>query len=79
MQNMTAGFNESDGFSVVGVPGMSCGEFRDGCRRHRTRISKVIVNSVRNNVQVLQADNTLVSHAGKTNGGIDREQEGRKS
>jgi hypothetical protein len=60
MQNMTAGFNQSNKLLVGCFAGIGCWFW--WCCRHR--ISKIIVNyCVRNNVQLVQTDDALVSHA----------------
>jgi len=66
MQNMTAGFNQSNRLLVVGFAGMCCWKVCDGWCRHRSRIEGAIANNcVGNHIQILQTYNALVSHADK--------------
>jgi hypothetical protein len=62
---MIAGFDESNSLLGGCCAGMGVWQVF-GRGRHCSRISKIIVNTgVRNDIQVLQTDNTLVSHADK--------------
>lgn len=65
VQNMIAGFDESNRLWGRGCAGMGRWQVFGRCR-HCSRISKSMVDAgVRNDIQVLQTDNTLVSHADK--------------
>jgi hypothetical protein len=63
VQNMIAGFDQSN--RLLNGCGAGMGSWQVcGRGRHCSRISKIIVNTrVRNDIQVLQTDNALVSHA----------------
>jgi hypothetical protein len=54
---MTAGFNQSDGLVVGGFPRMR--------RRGRSRYFEIMDNGVRNDIQILQTNDALISHASK--------------
>ena len=65
VQNMIAGFDESNRLWGRGCAGMGRWQVLGRCR-HCSRISKSMVDAgVRNDIQVLQTDNALVSHADK--------------
>ncbi len=63
VQNMIAGFDQSN--RLLDGCGAGMGSWQVCSRgRHCTRISKILVNTrVRYDIQVLQTDNALVSHA----------------